>query len=68
VVYWVRQPDYRIYMDAQQAINLALVRAFAREGVQLSYPSQTLTVESPVSLKAIAASGPQPRALEKAGE
>jgi len=59
VVYWVRQPDYRTYMDAQQAINLALVRAFAREGIQLSYPSQTLTVESPVSLKAVAAAGPQ---------
>ncbi len=68
VVYWVRQPDYRTYMDAQQAINLALVRAFAEEGVQLSYPSQTLTIDSPVSLKAVAAAGPQPRAVEKAGE
>jgi len=67
VVYWVRQPDYRTYMDAQQAINLALVRAFAREGVQLSYPSQTLTIDSPVSLKAVAA-GPLEKAPEKAQE
>ena len=59
VVYWVRLPDYKVYMDAQQAINLALVRAFTREGVQLSYPSQTLTVDAPVSLKAVAAAGPQ---------
>ena len=58
-VYWVRLPDYKTYMDAQQAINLALVRAFAREGIQLSYPSQTLTVDAPVSLKAVAAAGPQ---------
>jgi len=65
VVYWVRLPDYRVYMDAQQAINLALVRAFAREGVQLSYPSQTLTIDSPVSLKAVAA-GPLEKAPEKA--
>src|SRR5882757_4570034 len=63
-VYWVRQPDYKVYMDAQQAINLALVRAFAKEGVQLSYPAQTLTVEAPVSLKAAVASGPN----DKAGE
>jgi len=67
VVYWVRQPDYRTYMDAQQAINLALVRAFAREGVQLSYPSQTLTIDSTVSLKAVAA-GPLEKAPEKAQE
>ena len=67
-VYWVRQPDYRTYMDAQQAINLALVRAFVKEGVQLSYPSQTLTIDSPVSLKAVAAAGPQPKAPEKTGE
>ena len=65
VVYWVRQPDYRTYMDAQQAINLALVRAFAADGIQLSYPSQTLTVDSPVSLKAVAA-GPLPKAGETA--
>lgn len=65
VMYWVRQPDYRTYMDAQQAINLALVRAFAAEGVQLAYPSQTLTVESPVNLKAVAG-GPPARAGEPA--
>ncbi len=57
-VYWVREPEYKTYMDAQQAINLALVRAFDKEGVLLSYPAQTLTVESPVSLKAVLASGP----------
>ena len=54
-VYWVLEPDYKTYMDAQQAINLALVRAFEQEGVQLSYPSQTLTVDAPVSLKAVPA-------------
>jgi len=67
VVYWVRQPDYRTYMDAQQAINLALVRAFAKEGVQLSYPSQTLTIDSPVSLRAVAA-GPLEKAPDKTQE
>jgi len=55
VVYWVREPDYRLYMDSQQAINLALVRAFEKEGVQLAYPAQTLTVDAPVRLRAVAA-------------
>jgi small-conductance mechanosensitive channel len=55
VVYWVREPGYMLYMDSQQAINLALVRAFEREGVQLAYPSQTLTVDAPVSLRAVPA-------------
>jgi len=55
VVYWVREPDYKLYMDSQQAINLALVRAFEKEEVQLSYPAQTLALESPVSLRAVAA-------------
>ena len=36
VVYWVRTPDYRTYMDAQQAINLALVRAFENEGIPIT--------------------------------
>jgi small-conductance mechanosensitive channel len=55
VVYWVREPDYKLYMDSQQAINLAMVRAFEKEGVLLSYPAQTLTVDAPVSLKAVPA-------------
>ncbi|MBV8062006.1 MAG: mechanosensitive ion channel, partial [Nevskia sp.] len=58
VVYWVTTPDYKVYMDAQQAINLALVRAFEQEGVQLSYPPQVLTVEAPLGLKSTVAAGP----------
>jgi small-conductance mechanosensitive channel len=52
VVYWVLESDYLTYMDTQQAINLALVRSFDSDGVQLSYPPQTLTVESPLAVKA----------------
>ena len=57
-MYWVRLPDYKVFVDAQQAINLALVRAFEKEGVQLSYPAQTLTIDPSVSLKGVVASGP----------
>lgn len=42
VVYFVESPDYNIYMDVQQAINLGLVRAFEAEGVDFAYPTRTL--------------------------
>ncbi|MBN1938186.1 MAG: mechanosensitive ion channel family protein [Candidatus Aminicenantes bacterium] len=41
-VYYVISPDYGVYMDVQQEINLALFRAFAAEGIEFAYPTQTL--------------------------
>jgi small-conductance mechanosensitive channel len=42
VVYYVLSPDYNIYMDIQQAINLALFRCFEREHIEFAYPTRTL--------------------------
>ena len=42
VVYYMRIPDYNAYMDAQQAINLELLRRLAAIGVQFAYPTQTI--------------------------
>ncbi len=42
VVYYVLTPDYALYMDIQQMINLALVRAFAERGIEFAYPTRTL--------------------------
>ncbi len=44
-VYYVRVPDYNVYMDVQQTINLALFEKFAAEGVEFAYPTQKLFVE-----------------------
>jgi small-conductance mechanosensitive channel len=44
-VYWMLDPDYALYMDTQQAINLALVDAFAERGIEFAFPTQTLHVE-----------------------
>lgn len=44
-VYYVRDPDYTKYMDTQQAINLALLRRFAADGVEFAYPTRTLFIE-----------------------
>lgn len=45
VVYYVLSPDYNMYMDIQQIINLALVRRFEDAGMDFAYPTQTLFVE-----------------------
>lgn len=42
IVYYMEVPDYNVYMDTQQNINLALVRRFAEEGIEFAYPTQTI--------------------------
>lgn len=44
VVYFVLSPDFNIYMDVQQAINLAIFRHFQGEGIEFAYPTRTLHV------------------------
>lgn len=46
VVYYVLAPDYNVYMDIQQAINLALYKKFSEEGIDFAYPTQTLYISS----------------------
>jgi len=41
-VYYMLIPDYKAYMDTQQAINLAIARKFEEEGIQFAYPTQTI--------------------------
>jgi len=49
VVYWMTTADYLAYMDAQQAINLALVRRFGDAGIGFAFPTQTLYVPGSAS-------------------
>ncbi len=46
-VYWILTPDYGIYMDRQQAVNLGLLRAFESEGIDFASASQTLLLTRP---------------------
>jgi small-conductance mechanosensitive channel len=43
-VYHMLVPDYDVFMDTQQAINLRLYAEFAEEGIEFAYPTQTLHV------------------------
>jgi small-conductance mechanosensitive channel len=44
-VYWVLSPDYNLYMNIQEAINLNLLEKFAAQGIEFAYPTQTLFLE-----------------------
>ncbi|MFQ5707362.1 MAG: mechanosensitive ion channel family protein [bacterium] len=45
IVYYVRNPNYNVYMDTQQNINLAIFRRFEQEGIEFAYPTQTLFLQ-----------------------
>ncbi len=45
VVYFVLDPDFNLYMDIQQAINLDIYRKFEQQGISFAYPTQSLFVE-----------------------
>ena len=42
VVYFVENSEYNVYMDIQQAINLALFRRFQAHNIDFAYPTRTL--------------------------
>ncbi len=46
VVYYINSPDYNVYMDIQQTINLTLVQQFEQDGIEFAYPTQTLYVKN----------------------
>ena len=41
-VYYVLDPDYKKYMDIQQAINVAVLERFGKERVKFAFPSRTV--------------------------
>jgi small-conductance mechanosensitive channel len=48
-VYWVQGPDYNVYMDIQQAINLDIYKQFQDAGIEFAYPTQTLFLQRDVN-------------------
>lgn len=41
-VYYVTTGDYEEYMDIQQAINLAIIDGYAKEGLEMAFPTRTV--------------------------
>lgn len=46
IVYFVEMPDYNQYMDIQQKINLEIFKAFAVDGIEFAYPTQTILMNN----------------------
>ena len=44
-VYFVLVPEYNVFMDIQQQINLALLRRFAEEGIEFAFPTRTVMLK-----------------------
>jgi len=44
-VYWVKNPDFMVYMDVQQKINLAIIDEFAERNINMAYPAQKVLLE-----------------------
>lgn len=44
-VYYMQVPDYAVFMDVQQAINLELYEVFGAKGIEFAFPSQTIYLE-----------------------
>lgn len=42
IVYYVLNPDFNIYMDIQQAINISIYKRFVQEKIDFAYPTRTL--------------------------
>ncbi|MGR9114320.1 MAG: mechanosensitive ion channel domain-containing protein [Gammaproteobacteria bacterium] len=51
IVYYVLSPDYNLYMDIQQTINLEIFKRFQAAGIDFAYPTQSLYIriaQSPI--------------------
>lgn len=44
VVYFIKSSAYVDYMDAQQKLNLAIMEAFEKEGIEMAFPTQTIHI------------------------
>ena len=42
ILYWFKPPDYWSFQEANEKINLAIMRAFEAEGIEFAFPTQTL--------------------------
>lgn len=44
-VYYVLDPDYTVYLDVQQDINLGILEILEKKNISLAYPARTLFVD-----------------------
>jgi small-conductance mechanosensitive channel len=54
VVYWMTDPDYNLYMDVQQTVNLAMIRSFSSAGIHFANPTRTIVMDGPLPVQSVA--------------
>ena len=42
IVYFVDNADYAVYMDIQQSINMQILEAFEKDGIEMAFPTRTV--------------------------
>jgi small-conductance mechanosensitive channel len=47
LVYFMETPDLRAFMDVQQAVILAVLARFEKEGIRMPFPTQNLLIQRP---------------------
>lgn len=60
VVYFSKSADYVPMMDAQQRVNLGVLRKFAAEGIEFAFPTQTVRHVDMMPLAALAEARDEP--------
>ncbi|MGE4132771.1 MAG: mechanosensitive ion channel family protein [Bdellovibrionales bacterium] len=60
LVFFVSDPDFNFYMDAQENILLQIFRKFEAEGIDFAFPTRTLYVETKQALPAPGSPPPLP--------
>ena len=44
MIYWVKPPDYWLFQEVNQRVNLAMLKKFEAEGIEFAFPTHTLYV------------------------
>lgn len=48
-VYWISNPDYMVYMNIHESINLGIYKHFKELGIEFAFPTQTLYLRNLLS-------------------
>jgi small-conductance mechanosensitive channel len=59
-VYYVLAPDYNLFMDCQQQINLGLCRTFEERDIEFAYPTRTLHLAAETGPALVRLEGSEP--------
>ena len=56
-VYYVLEPDYKLYLDVQQDINLAIHACFQQNEIEFAHPMRSLVIKREVNTEQPPAAG-----------